>query len=218
MFNPIAGTASSALGPLRVSPGARAAVLRRCQGACEACGLEWPWVLYLFPIDEAAPAAAANLRVLCGPCSSGLRGAFAPILSQPSFRERLRQANNRRSGTAKLTAARRRRLIGARGNRCQACGVSASERQLDVHHVLGILQGGDDSEDNLLVLCFACHHDMRPCSSGCGRWAKWALCRHCETRRRLEDLYPIATWEEIKARYPALVRTWPPGYEPRPSR
>jgi hypothetical protein len=68
------------------------------------------------------------------------------------------------------------------------------------------------------VLCFACHHDLRPCSSGCGRWAKRALCRHCETRRRLEDLYPIATWEEIKARYPALVRTWRPGYEPRSSR
>jgi len=204
---------------LRVSSSARAAVLRRCGGACEACGLEWPWILYLFRIDETGPAAGANLRVLCGPCSSGLAGAFAPLLSRPSLRERLREANNRRSGTAKLTPARRRQLIAARGGRCQDCGASGSERQLDVHHRLGIVQGGDDGEDNLLVLCFACHHDLQPCNSGCGGWAKRtaALCRHCQTRRRLEDLLPSATWDEIKARFPGLVRSWRPGYEPHPA-
>src|SRR5215471_1712332 len=215
------GARSDAVGPipLRVSSSARAAVLRRCRGACEACGLEWPWILYLFRIDEAGPAAAANLHVRCGPCSTGLAGAFAPLLSQPSPRERLREANNRRSGTAKLTPARRRQLIAARGGRCQDCGASGSERQLDVHHRLGIVQGGDDGEDNLLVLCFACHHDLQPCNSGCGGWAKRtaALCRHCQTRRRLQDLLPSATWDEIKARFPGLVRSWRPGYEPHPA-
>ena len=202
---------------LRVSAGARAAVLRRCGGSCEACGLEWPWLLYLFRIEEEASAAGANLLALCSRCSNSRPGAFTPLLSQPSLRDRLREANNRRTGTRKLTPARRRRLIAARGSRCQLCGVPASQRQLDVHHRLGVLQGGDDAEENLLVLCFACHHHLQPCSSGCGRWAKTpaALCRHCETRRRLEDLFPASSWEEIKARFPSLVRSWPPGYEPR---
>lgn len=203
---------------LRVTAGARKAVLRRCLGACEVCGLEWPWLLYLFRVDETLPPTAANLLVVCSSCSSGRAGAYAPLLSQPSLRERLRNANNSRTGAPKLTARRRRQLIEDRGSCCQICGVAASERQLDIHHRVGILQGGDDAEQNLLVLCFACHHHLKPCASGCGRWAKEpaTLCRHCRTRRRLEELYPESSWEEIKARLPALVRSWPDGYEPRP--
>jgi hypothetical protein len=201
---------------LRVTGGARKAAFLRCGGACEACGVEWPWMLYLFRVDETLPPAAANLTVVCSTCSAGRAGAFAPLISRPPLRERLRDANNRRSGAAKLTARRRRRLIADRGSCCEICGVPGSERQLDVHHRVGILQGGDDAEGNLLVLCFACHHHLRPCAAGCGRWAKKpaTLCRHCATRHRLEELYPDASWEEIKARLPALVRGWPDGYEP----
>lgn len=201
---------------LRVTAGARKVVFRRCFGACEVCGLEWPWILYLFRVDETQPAKASNLQVVCSSCSSGRTGAFAPLLSQPPLREKLRDANNRRSGALKLTARRRRQLIVDRGSCCEICGVPAAERQLDVHHRVGILQGGDDSEGNLLVLCFACHHHLQPCASGCGRWAKRParFCRYCQTRRRLQDLYPDASWEEIKARLPGLVRSWPQGYEP----
>ena len=173
--------------PIRLSPGARAALTRRCAGACETCGLEWPWILYVFRVEEAGPDAAANLCVLCSRCSEGRAGAFRPLLGRPSTRERLRETNNRRSGVAKLTAARRRRLIAGRGGCCQACGVPGSERQLDVHHKRGIFAGGDDSEENLVVLCFACHHHLRPCANGCGRWAKVpaVICRRCDTERRL---------------------------------
>jgi hypothetical protein len=203
---------------LRVTAGARTAALRRCGGTCEACGLEWPWLLYLFRRDATAPATAANLQVLCSACSGGRAGTFAPLVTKPPLRERLRVANNRRTGAAKLTPARRRRLIAERGSRCEICGAPGTERQLDVHHRLGLLQGGDDNPANLMVLCFACHHHLQPCSTGCGRWAKKpaSLCRHCETRRRLHNLYPTWSWDEIKARLPALERSWPPGYEPRP--
>jgi len=83
--------------------------------------------------------------------------------------------------------------------------------------VLGIFRGGDDSEENLRVLCFACHHHLQPCATGCGLWAKKPrrLCRHCATRSQLEARYPEAGWEEIKARLPSLARAWPAGYEPR---
>lgn len=202
---------------LRVTAGARRAVMRRCGGACETCSLEWPWVLYLFPRDPERRPAASNLDVICSSCSAGRSGQFAPLLTRPALRERMREANNRRTGATRLTPARRRALVESRGSRCEICGVSSTERQLDVHHRLGILRGGDDDPANLMVLCIACHHHLQPCATGCGRWAKKParLCRHCETRRRLESLYPTLTWDEIKARLPALERGWPARYEPR---
>jgi HNH endonuclease len=178
------------MNPLRVSHGARAAVLRRSGGRCESCGLDWPWELYLFTVDPAAAAGAANLVALCLTCSGDLRGQFAPLLSSPSLRDRLRARNNARTGAVFLTASRRRRLIDARGARCESCGIAGSLRQLEVHHRLGVFRGGDDSEANLEVLCFACHHHVQPCASGCGRWAKIpsSLCRACRTEQRLAEL------------------------------
>jgi len=204
-------------GGLRVNGGARAKAARRSGGACERCGLEWPWTLYLFVRDDSRPATADNLEVLCGACSASRDGPFAPLLSTPTLRDRMRERNNTRTGAVKLTAARRKRLIAERGSACEICGAPAGERQLDVHHRVGVLRGGSDDEANLLVLCFVCHHQLRACATGCGRWAKKPnrLCRHCAMRRRLEELYPGDSWDEIKARIPSLAREWPPGYEPR---
>ena len=172
---------------LHVSGGARAVVFKRSRGSCERCGLEWPWALYLFAVEEGGSASSANLVALCGACSAGRAGPFTPLLSQPTLRERMRAANNRRSGALPLNAARRRKLIAERGRCCEICGVSGADRQLDVHHRLGILRGGDDSEKNLLVLCFACHHHLQPCAAGCGRWAKKpaVVCRRCQDQGRL---------------------------------
>lgn len=175
---------------LRLSPGARAAVFRRCNGACEACALDWPWAIYVMKVNEKGAAAATNLVALCSRCSTGRAGAFTPLVATPTLRERLRAANNRRAGVPKLTASGRRRLILARGGRCETCGATASERQLDVHHRVGILRGGHDGEANLMVLCFACHHHLQPCAAGCGGWAKKpaTVCRHCLTLQRLAEL------------------------------
>lgn len=181
-------------------------MLRRCGGACESCGLEWPWALYLFRVDAAAGGAATNLVALCAACAGDRPDAFAPLLAQPTLRDRMRAANNRRTGAAMLTAAGRRRLIASRGGRCEICHIAAAERQLDVHHRVGVLRGGDDSEANLMVLCVACHHHLQPCAGGCGRWAKKPapLCGRCRLRRDLERAYPALTWEEIQARHPTL--------------
>jgi HNH endonuclease len=192
---------------LRVSGGARRVVLARCGGACERCGLEWPWALYLFLTDETGSAAAGNLTALCGVCSAERHGAFTPLVTERSLRDRMRDANNHRTGATRLTPARRRRLILARGSRCEVCGVAASDRQLDIHHVVGVLLGGDDSEGNLMVLCFACHHHLQQCAAGCGGWAKKpaTLCARCRLRRRLEEVYPDLTWEQIIVRHPSLA-------------
>ena len=178
-------------GQLTVGGGARAVVLRRTSGACEGCGLDWPWAIHLFLVDETGPARASNLRALCWRCSEGRDGRFTSLVPELSLRTRLQAANNLRTGATKLTPARRLRLIAKRGGCCEICGVPGDERQLQVHHRQPVLRGGDDSDGNLLVLCFACHHQLQPCARGCGHWTKKpnTVCRHCWTRDRLNELY-----------------------------
>jgi len=206
-------------GGLRVAPSVRVALERRCAGACEGCRLEWRWALYVFKADESGGCTAANLVVLCGSCSDGRAGDFAPFVGERSTRDRVLLANNLRGGTVPLTDARRKALIAARGGACELCGATAGVRTLEVHHRLAVLRGGDDREENLLVLCYACHHVLQPCETGCGAWAskRTGVCRNCQTRHALEQLLPEATWDEIKARFPGFVKQWKPGYEPRPT-
>jgi hypothetical protein len=202
---------------LSVAPTVRLHVERRSGGACESCGLEWPWALYLFRIQEEGPDIAANLVVLCSRCSDGRKGPFLPLVGQRSPRAKLQEANNRRAAVAPLTPSRRRALIATRGARCEACGTTATQRPLEVHHKVAVLRGGHDGDDNLEVLCFTCHRGLQACITGCGAWTKKAagLCQNCLMRKRLEALIPEATWEEIKARFPSFVWQWKPGYEPK---
>ena len=48
----------------------------------------------------------------------------------------------------------RRRLLDAAGWRCSSCGLAG---RLELHHVVPVEDGGDDSEDNLRVLSRPCH-------------------------------------------------------------
>jgi 5-methylcytosine-specific restriction endonuclease McrA len=43
------------------------------------------------------------------------------------------------------------------GWRCQSCGQPTN---LEVHHRVTRSQGGDDSEENLITLCAACHSNL----------------------------------------------------------
>jgi 5-methylcytosine-specific restriction endonuclease McrA len=202
---------------LAASPTVRLAVERRSGGACESCGLAWPWILHLFRVQEEGPNTAANLVALCVKCSDGRGGPSLPLVGQPGLRARVRAANNRRAAVTPLTSSGRRALLVARGARCEQCGGHGGDRPLEVHHKLAVLQGGHDGVDNLQVLCFACHHRLQPCITGCGAWAKktTGLCRNCVTRRLLESLMPEASWEEVKVRLPGFASQWKAGYEPR---
>src|SRR2546430_3654661 len=196
-------------GGLRLSPSVRIALERRCRGACERCGLEWRWALYVFRADEAARCTAANLAVLCGSCSADNDGEFAPFVGTRSTRDRMLTTNNRRAGVEPMTASRRRALIASRGRACEVCGVSGVVRALQVHHRIAVLQGGDNGEGNLQGLCFACHHQLRPCVTGCGAWAgrkPGGVCRNWQTPRPLERPLSRPTRGEIKVRPPRLVQ------------
>lgn len=51
----------------------------------------------------------------------------------------------------------RRNVMLRDGHRCQYCGRTASERQLNIDHVLPRARGGQDSWDNLVTACQACN-------------------------------------------------------------
>ena len=50
--------------------------------------------------------------------------------------------------------ALRRRILDERGWRCEDCGRAG---RLELHHVVSVEDGGDDSPDNLRALCRPCH-------------------------------------------------------------
>ena len=54
----------------------------------------------------------------------------------------------------KLYEQLREQVLQRDGWRCQCCGARSN---LEVHHKEFRSQGGDDSEENLIVLCFSCH-------------------------------------------------------------
>src|SRR5260370_2055108 len=195
-------------GGLRLAPSVRVALDRRCSGACEKCGLEWRWALYVSRVDESGPCTAANLLVLCGTCSSSADRAWTPVVGRRTTRDLMLTASNRRARVQPLATSRRRALIQARGGACEVCGATAVERVLQVHHVLPVLRGGDDGEDNLQVLCFACHHHLQPCATGCGAWAgkRFGTCRNWQTPPALAQLMPRATAAWGQASAPASAR------------
>ena len=51
----------------------------------------------------------------------------------------------------------RKQVLRRDGWRCQYCGAMSN---LEVHHRQFRSQGGDDSEENLITLCSACHNGM----------------------------------------------------------
>lgn len=42
---------------------------------------------------------------------------------------------------------------------CEMCGSTSEGKRLDVHHIVPIVSGGSNHQDNLLALCDACHRN-----------------------------------------------------------
>ena len=71
----------------------------------------------------------------------------------------------------------KRYLLSHRGNKCQNCGCVYKTQKdamdsLQVHHVIPVKDGGEDNDDNLILLCFDCHqgkHEHR-IQKNYGKW------------------------------------------------
>ena len=57
----------------------------------------------------------------------------------------------------------RQQVLRRDGWRCQACGTMSN---LEVHHKQFRSHSGDDTEENLITLCNACHSSIHHCGSG----------------------------------------------------
>lgn len=51
----------------------------------------------------------------------------------------------------------RLRLMERAGNRCEMCGRGCVGEALSPHHKKHRSQGGKDTDDNLIMVCLACH-------------------------------------------------------------
>lgn len=48
----------------------------------------------------------------------------------------------------------RKRIIKKRGNICEGCGYPG---YVELHHIISVVDGGTNADENLLLLCEKCH-------------------------------------------------------------
>lgn len=48
----------------------------------------------------------------------------------------------------------RRRLISRNGKKCELCGYKG---YVEMHHIIRVVDGGEHSEENCIILCEKCH-------------------------------------------------------------
>ena len=51
----------------------------------------------------------------------------------------------------------RKRIIKNRGNKCQNCGYPG---YVELHHIEKVVDGGNNNDDNVLLLCEKCHAEV----------------------------------------------------------
>jgi 5-methylcytosine-specific restriction endonuclease McrA len=61
-------------------------------------------------------------------------------------------ADKRNAGSQKCA---RMRTLKKRGSVCEWCGYKGS---VELHHIVDMANGGTHNDENLLLLCYPCHH------------------------------------------------------------
>jgi ATP adenylyltransferase len=68
---------------------------------------------------------------------------------------------HRRRASGYVPGSLRYDVIRRSGGRCEACGVAAEERALEVDHIVPRNKGGSDDPSNLQALCYKCNAQKR---------------------------------------------------------
>lgn len=77
------------------------------------------------------------------------------------LQKRVDTFDHRRRNHNALSGSLRYKIIKRAKGRCEACGVSADERAIDVDHIIPKNKGGSDDESNLQALCYKCNRQKR---------------------------------------------------------
>lgn len=67
--------------------------------------------------------------------------------------------DGKRGGGVKRTQSALMRELLSENEKCELCG---SKRSLEVHHIIPIVCGGEESADNMIVICSKCHALLTP--------------------------------------------------------
>lgn len=69
--------------------------------------------------------------------------------------------DHRRKNTAAIPGSLRYDVLARARGRCEACGISSTERRLDVDHIVPRNKGGPNEIENFQALCFVCNSQKR---------------------------------------------------------
>ena len=66
----------------------------------------------------------------------------------------------------------KQRIIKQHDSKCQSCGYKGT---VDLHHIIPKNKGGNDNEENLMLLCYPCHLKIegRNMSESSNKYWEW---------------------------------------------
>ncbi len=110
------------------------------------------------------------------------------------------------------------RIVRNEHERCELCG---SGRDLQVHHIIPVVLGGPDVEENLIVVCAGCHAKLTPhgllssmgierVRSSPFRELQYQFYKSCDEYERLDFVETCdildATIDQIESKYNCTFR------------
>lgn len=107
-----------------------------------------------YSFDEAYKnLSLAESRLLIAYCDERIAEYLLKYGDQPF--------NHRKTNRELLSGSLRYNIIARAGGRCEACGISAEEKALEVDHIIPVNKGGSNDESNLQALCYSCNAQKR---------------------------------------------------------
>lgn len=96
----------------------------------------------------------------CEDCGNrgSYRGPFARVkyLCYDCARARGKEKEKRIQEGTRLT----KKLIEKRGRSCEQCGRACGKGELHGHHKIQLADGGENTEENIILLCKDCHRQL----------------------------------------------------------
>jgi diadenosine tetraphosphate (Ap4A) HIT family hydrolase len=103
--------------------------------------------------DELKDISPSEARLLVAYCDEKIAEFLHKHGDQPF--------NHRKTNREALSGTLRYDILSRAGGRCEACGISAKEKALEVDHIVPVNQKGSNDTSNLQALCYTCNAQKR---------------------------------------------------------